>query len=141
MKKELPYTLFSHTADLGLIVRGKSCEELYRNAGLALMDLMILKKTHYPGVKKDIAVVGNDFPDLMVNWLSELLYLFEGERYVTTEIYVNSINANNINSTIEIVEFDIRHHEVLREIKAVTYHQIEVRAEMGFWTTKVIYDL
>jgi SHS2 domain-containing protein len=135
------YSLLSHTADLGIIVKGNSCEELFRNAGLALMDLMILNKSHDPGVKTAISVNGNDLPDLMVKWLSEILYLFEGERLVVTEIGVNSISLNSINSTIDIVEFDIRHHEVLREIKAITYHQIAVMEEKGFWTARVIFDL
>jgi SHS2 domain-containing protein len=141
MKKNPSYALFSHTADLGLMVKGNSCEELFKNAGFALMDLMILNKSHDSGVKIAISINGNDLPDLMVNWLSELLYLFEGERLVITEIFVNSISDNNISSTIETVEFDSRYHEVLREIKAVTYHQIDVREEMGLWTARVIFDL
>jgi SHS2 domain-containing protein len=141
MKKEPSYALFNHTADLGLIVTGNSCEDLFRNAGLALMELMVINKPNYPGKKTVISINGNDFPDLMVKWLSELLYLFEGERQVITEIDINRLSPNNINSTVDIVEFDSRHHEVLREIKAVTYHQIEVMEERGLWTARVIFDL
>lgn len=141
MKKGPSYSLFNHTADLGLMVRANSCEELFKNAGLAIMDLMILNKLHKPGVKRDISINGNDLPDLMVKWLSELLYLFEGERLITTGININSLCPSNINSTIDIVEFDNRHHEVLREIKAVTYHQIEVIDKGGLWIARVIFDL
>jgi SHS2 domain-containing protein len=141
MKRIPLYSLLSHTADLGIIVKGNSCEELFRNAGLSLMDLMILYKSPGSGVKTTISINGNDLPDLMVKWLSELLYLFEGERLVTTEIHVNSISPNNISSAIETVELDSRHHEVLREIKAVTYHQIAVIEEKGIWQARVIFDL
>jgi SHS2 domain-containing protein len=141
MGKDPLYTLFNHTADLGLMVKADSCEYLFKNAGLALMDLIILNKSHEPGVKTNISVNGTDLPDLMVKWLSELLYLFEGERLIITDIRVNSLSLNNINSTVDIVKFDSGFHEVLREIKAVTYHQIEVKEEMGLWTARVIFDL
>lgn len=141
MKKKPSYTLFNHTADLGLIVKGESCEGLFKNAGLALMDLMILNKSHGPGVKMDVSINGSDLPDLMVKWLSELLYLFEGERLVINEIGINSISSRNIRADLKTEKFDLKCHEVLREIKAVTYHQIDVRAEKGIWRARVIFDL
>ncbi|NLD39275.1 MAG: archease [Desulfatiglans sp.] len=141
MKRDFPYTLLSHTADLGMRVKGDSCEGLFRNAGMALTDIMILNKAPEPGEKKDISIKGNDLPDLMVKWLSEILYLFEGEDLITTEIAVNQMSESSINSTLITVGFDARYHEVLREIKAITYHQVEVREDEGLWTARVIFDL
>jgi SHS2 domain-containing protein len=66
-----------------------------------------------------------------VKWLSEILYLFEGEDLITTEIAVNQMSESSINSTLITVGFDARYHEVLREIKAITYHQVEVREDEG----------
>jgi len=77
----------------------------------------------------------------MVKWLSEILYLFEGEKLIVTEILVNSISSNNINSTLSVMKFDSQYNEILREIKAITYHQIKVEKKKGFWTTRIIFDL
>jgi len=63
----------------------------------------------------------------MVRWLSEILYLFEGEEKLVTEILINSISSSKITSTLSVMKFDNRCHEILREIKAVTYHQIEIK--------------
>lgn len=141
MKRDFSYTLLSHTADLGMIVKGDSCEGLFRNAGMALTDIMILNKALKTGEKKEISIKGNDLPDLMVKWLSEILYLFEGERLITTEIEVNQLSSSSISSTLITCGFDNRYHEVLREIKAVTYHQVDVREDSGIWTARVIFDL
>jgi SHS2 domain-containing protein len=89
----------------------------------------------------DVSINGSDLPDLMVKWLSELLYLFEGERLVINEIGINSMSSRNICADLKTVKFDLKCHEVLREIKAVTYHQIEVGEEKGIWRARVIFDL
>ena len=135
------YSLFSHTADLGMSVTGHSCENLFKNAGLALLELLVDNKSPRIDQKLDISIDGNDLPDLMVKWLSEILYLFEGENLIVTEILINSINCNNIISTLSVMEFDSQCIEILREIKAVTYHQIEVEEKNGLWTARVIFDL
>ena len=135
------YSLFSHTADLGMSVKGHSCEDLFRNAGIALLDILVDNKSPQIGKKIEISLDGNDLPDLMVKWLSEILYLFEGEGQIVTEISINSISSNNITSTLSVIEFDSRYHEVLREVKAVTYHQIEVKVKNSLWTARVIFDL
>ncbi|MGD9159588.1 MAG: archease [Desulfobacteraceae bacterium] len=135
------YSLFNHTADLGMSVKGHSCEDLFRNAGTALLELLVDNKAPETGKKLEVSLDGNDLPDLMVKWLSEILYLFEGESLIVTEISINSLNSSNITSTLSVIEFDGRYHAVLREIKAVTYHQIEVKEKNGLWTARVIFDL
>jgi SHS2 domain-containing protein len=93
------------------------------------------------GKKVEVSLDGNDLPDLMVKWLSEILYLLEGESLIVTEISINSISSDKITSTLSVIEFDSGYHEVLREIKAVTYHQIEVKEQNGLWTARIIFDL
>jgi len=135
------YSLFNHIADLGMSVTGHSCEDLFRNAGLAVLELLVHTADSKSENKIDISINGNDLPDLMVKWLSEILYFFEGERLVVTEIVINAINSNKLISTLSVMEFNSQFHEVLREIKAVTYHQIKVEEKKGIWTARVIFDL
>lgn len=135
------YSLFSHTADLGMLIRGNSCEELFRNAGMALLEQLVDNKAPETGKTIEISVSGNDPADLMVKWLSEILYLFEGEGLIVTDIYISSLSQNKISANLKAMEYDSRYHEYLKEIKAVTYHQIEVKGKSGLWTAKVIFDL
>lgn len=135
------YSIFNHTADLGISVRGYSCADLFRNAGIALLELILGNTVPKTEQKLKISIDGNDLPDLMVRWLSEILYLFEGEKLIVTEIIINSMSKNRITSTLSIKKFDSQYNVILREIKAVTYHQIEVKEKNGLWTARVIFDL
>ena len=73
------YTILDHTADLGIRVWGTDLIDLFKNAGKALMDLIIRSIPAEKGTSERISVSGHDLADLMVKWLGEILYLFEGE--------------------------------------------------------------
>jgi SHS2 domain-containing protein len=109
------YTLLDHTADLGIRIRGTDPIDLFENAGRALMHLILRMKSPGKTTPLKLSLSGDDLADLMVRWLGEILYLFEGENLVVTEI--------------------------LMEIKAVTYHQIEVVDKGDMWESSVIFDL
>jgi SHS2 domain-containing protein len=89
----------------------------------------------------NISVSGHDLEDIMVRWLGEILYLFEGENLVVTKIDIESFSNVSLSATLKAVPFDPECHKVLREIKAVTYHQIDVAQKNDFWTARVFFDL
>jgi SHS2 domain-containing protein len=88
-----------------------------------------------------ISVSGNDLADLMNKWLSEILYLYAGENLVVTGINIGSLSSASLNATLKTSPFNPKFHKIIREIKAVTYHQIAVTNENGIWTARVIFDL
>ena len=77
----------------------------------------------------------------MVRWLGEILYLFEGEKKIVTDTLINTISPSKLKATLQTIAFDPNLHEVLREIKAVTYHQIEVTEKDNRWEARIIFDL
>jgi SHS2 domain-containing protein len=135
------YTLLNHTADMGIKIRGIDLIDLFENAGNALIHVMLgdkpLGKTH----SMKISVSGDDLADLMVRWLGEIHYLFEGEDLVVTSVNIDSLTPSQLEATLETVPFDPEIHEILNEIKAVTYHQIEVSNKGDTWEARVIFDL
>ena len=135
------YTFFDHTADLGIKIRGANLKELFENAGKALMHLMLRAKSYKKPDSMRISVTGDDLADLMVRWLGEILYLFEGDNLVVTSVKIESLHQFRLEASLETVPFDPRIHETLREIKAVTYHQIKVADKGGIWEARVIFDL
>ncbi len=135
------YRLIDHTADLGILVNGTSLEKLFENAGKALLEQLVRIKKSSKKTALSISLSGADLEDLMVNWLSEILYLFNGENLVAEDISVKSIRWNNISSTLNVIPFNTDKHVLIREIKAVTYHQIEVKKSNDLWITRVIFDL
>ncbi len=142
-RKTSYYTLIDHTADLGMRVYGNSPEQLFENAALAVADLLV-SGAAAPGRLVEsvpVSAEGDDPADLMVRWLGEILYLFQGESLIVTKVRVHGLEAGSVQGTAEAVRFDPERHEVLNDIKAVTYHQIEVLQRDGRWEAQVIFDV
>ncbi|MDB9822787.1 archease [Deltaproteobacteria bacterium] len=142
MNKKTPiYNLLDHTADLGVEITGSGLIDLFEKAGETLLHLIFITRPAESTDTKKISISGNDLPDLMVRWLTEILYLFEGENLVVTSITIDSLSSADLKATLTTAPFDPKVHEIIREIKAVTYHQIAVTDETGIWTARVIFDL
>jgi SHS2 domain-containing protein len=138
---DLNYQIIDHTADMGIVVKGGSVKELFVNAANAMTDLMVKADVREKGTKRKLIVEGEDLPDLMVRWLSEILYLFNGEHRAVRAIEIGSVSSTRLQSTLNVVSLKRGHHEILREIKAVTYHQIAVEETAEGWEARVIFDI
>ncbi|OPX37174.1 MAG: hypothetical protein B1H12_05505 [Desulfobacteraceae bacterium 4484_190.2] len=139
--KKPDFTLLDHTADLGIIVRGRDLRTLFEAAAKSMMYIMVKGKPADTTKAFNLSVEGYDLADLMVRWLGEILYLFEGEHELVTGVDITSVSHSHLNATLEIVYFDTNLHEILCEIKAVTFHQIEVAKKDDHWETRIIFDL
>jgi SHS2 domain-containing protein len=135
------YQLIDHTADFGIQVAGEDLAALFTNAGLALFDLLSDATEREGADKQAVCVKGADWPDLMVNWLRELLYLYAGEEKLVRTIQVESLVEAEISATVTFDFFDPACHEIKNEIKAVTYHQISVDPTPHGWAARIIFDM
>lgn len=136
-----PYKTFDHTADLGLAVTGQSAGELYANAAVAVFDIITDLGRVEPRETRRITVEGDSPEDLLINFLREILYLYNGERWLLREIRVTRIGDNGIEAEAFGEPLDLQKHEICKEIKAVTYHQTLVRKAPGGWEARVIFDV
>ena len=139
--KKPDFTLLDHTADLGIIVRGRDLRTLFEVAAKSMMYIMVKGKRADTTKTFNLSVEGYDLADLMVRWLGEILYLFEGEHELVTGVEITSVSQSHLDATLETVSFDTNLHEILCEIKAVTFHQIEVVKKDDHWETRIIFDL
>jgi len=139
--KKARVTFLNHTADMGIRVTAPTLADLFERAGEAVIDTMLKQRPAGRTSPVRLSVAGEDLPDLMVRWLGEILFLFEGEGKVVTDMDIDSIWENRIDATVYTVPFDPEVHEMMTEIKAVTYHQIEVARRKDGWQATVIFDL
>lgn len=135
------YKTFNHTADLGIEVYGEDQKHLFLNAGFALFDLItdmdkVEVKTSLPLVAE-----GMNPEDLMVSWLRELLYLHQVKGYLFRDFAIHEMSEEVLKATVKGEKFDPRRHELIREIKAATYHQIKVACEKGVWISRIVFDI
>jgi SHS2 domain-containing protein len=137
----LEYEILDHTADLGVIVKADSLKNLFVNAANVMADLMVKGDGRGKKEVRGIVIEGMDYADLMVRWLGEILYLFYSEKLIGKSIQIKSLTHKRISSFIEFTQFDPLNSEVIREIKAVTYHKIAVEKRGKRWEAMVIFDI
>lgn len=136
-----PYTLLEHTADLRIRITGSDPADLFKNAGLALFDMIVDTSTVTSEGTIDLAISGEDYPDLMVNYLRELLYLWTGHEKMVTLIHIENISPTHVAARVTVGSYRPDRHAVSHEIKAVTYHQIEVAGGPAGWQAMVVLDI
>lgn len=138
----MPYLVFDHTADLGVEVTGATLEELYAGAAFALFDLLTDLTAVGAGKFREIDVDGENPADLLVNFLREVLYAWNGEGFLMQGCDIRLLTPRRLSAVLDGEGFDPDRHRILKEIKAVTYHHCSVlAAPAGGWVARVVFDV
>ena len=135
------YTLIDHTADLGIEVTGTSEEELFADAAIAMIDLIVDSDHIQNTLTRSLIVVGMDQVDLLINFLREILYSFNGENFLLKNLAIAELTSTTIKATLFGEYYDPGRHAIKTELKAVTYHQAAIWKTDGVWKARVIFDV
>ncbi len=129
------------TADVAFEAYGKTLEELFANAALAMFEVMINTKQIEKKVEKRIKLKGNDLESLMFNWLNELLFFYGSENLAFSDFKVK-IDEKNLTLEAKVFGEPINpeKHETRTEVKAATMHKMKVWKEET-WKAQVILDI
>ena len=136
MKK---YEILEHKADLKIRAFGKTKEELFLNM-LSGMSENMKPELQKPGekTKRKIKLSSFDFQALLVDFLSEILYLSQVNKEVFFEAKFKKFSENEIDGEI----FGHKAKRFGEDIKAVTYHNLEIRRKKdGGWEAVVLFDI
>jgi len=139
MKKK--YEFINHTADVGIRVWGESLQSLFENAAYSMFD--ILTELDKVKVKEPLGVEieGKRTDELLADWLRNLLYKFDGEGYLLREFNIEEISKKGLKAKVRGEKLDLSRHTLKTEIKAVTYHQLEVKKIAKGWEAQIIFDI
>lgn len=135
------FEVLDHTADIGLIVYGEDLKALFENAGEAFFHLLTDLRKVRLRTERRIEIGKENLERLMVDWLTELIYLHEVENLLLKKFRVESVGENGLRARVKGEPFQEGIHVMKTGVKAVTYHQIEVREEKKGWRARVIFDL
>jgi len=136
-----PYELIDHTADMGIAVTASDIYELFETAAHAMFEQIIDTALLTGEEKTAITVNGIDKADLMISWLRELLFLWNGRERLVKRTQIEQLTATEINGSMWHDPYDPTRHEILSDIKAVTYHGINVEKTEHGWRARVIFDV
>ena len=136
-----PFRILEHTADIGFEAFGATRQEVFRNGGRALTHLMVDLETIAPREMKALRAEASDMPSLLVNWLSEILYLFDAEGRLFRDFDFDTLTQQSLTATARGERFDRQKHQVKLLIKAVTYHQLDLMETAEGWRAQVYVDI
>ena len=128
-----------HTSEVGLRLSAATPETLYCCAARAMFDLLQTEvEPDAPAHRFEVHIAAQDRESLMVDWLSELLYLHETEGIVLVDCRLTDLSETSL---LAVVEGSPPKAPPYLHIKAVTYHQIAVEQTGDGWAATVYFDI
>ncbi|UCE14223.1 MAG: archease [Candidatus Heimdallarchaeota archaeon] len=136
----MPFEYFEHQADVGIRGIGKTLAEAFEQAALAMFDIMVETKEVSTEELQIVEVEGNDLNDLLIAWLSELLFLKDVEGKMFSRFEITSIDKKNLVAKV-YGEFIKPSHKLKLEVKAATWTQLVIEKNNDLWIAQCLVDV
>jgi protein archease len=142
MENQKKYRITKHQSELAVRVVGDSQADLFANSAFALFDVMLTAVDNVETKEKiPLEVEGTDRDDLMVNWLRELLYLYQGSGYLLREFQIREVKDTIVKAEVLGEKIDPDRHEIKQEIATVAFHKSRMQKTGNQWTAHLIFEI
>lgn len=135
-----PFEEIEHTADVGIVARGGSLEELFEHAAVGLMHFLIDPHAGVAREHREVVVEADDLEGLLVAWLNELLVLLNADGFLPVRWTVRELTDRRLRADVAGEPVDANRHKFRLDVKAATYHQLQIRKNSE-WHAQVIFDV
>jgi len=131
------YEILEHRADLKIRAFGKTKKELFLNMLLGMSESQ--KTEVLPiKVKKAIKIKSLDLSALLVDFLSEILYLSQVNKEIYNDVKFTKLEDKELEAEI----FGQKVERFGEDIKAATHHDLDVhQKEDGSWEATILFDI
>jgi len=137
---KFPVVYIEHTSDIGIRASGKTLEEALENLGYGVVNLW-LEDGGELIEEREIEINADTKEDLVVAFVNELIYLLEGERFLTLKCKVLKLTDNHLKVSLKGERFSPEKHKLAIQIKACTYHNLKVEQNEDDCLIEVILDV
>lgn len=139
------YRYIDHTADIAIEVSGNTYAELFISALAGWKDSVINTSALEHNIERnEIILKEKSLEELLVSFLQELNYLFENKKLYPeglNNIHIaEESNCFTLNSTILFASLSTE-DEVKTEIKAITFHQLDIKKVNDVYKTLIVFDI
>jgi SHS2 domain-containing protein len=141
MENQKKYRLMTRQSELAVRIVGNSQADLFANSAFALFDVMTDLEKIEVKERLPLEVEGVDRDDLMVNWMRELLYLYQGSGYLLKEFQIREVKDTLVKADVCGEKIDPDRHDMKKEITAVAYHQSRMEKTGNQWTAQLIFEV
>jgi SHS2 domain-containing protein len=136
-----PYTVFEHTADIGLQVFGSTLPQLFVHAALGMESLLVAPEQVEISVERAVSVEGHDLVALLISWLNELIFLFDTEYLLIRSCVVTEFTETHLKAVVAGEPYTSTRHALSSAIKAATWHEASVDATPDGYQARIIFDI
>jgi len=137
--------MLEHTADVGFEVEAGSLAGVFEAAAAALLHVLFEGRLPRQGRRGErLALTAPDLETLMVRWLDELIYRVQtlGEVPVRTRVRLGAVpEEQRLEAELDLLPFEEAHDRFAGEVKAATYHALEIKQIDGRYRARVILDV
>ena len=137
----IPYRKLEHTSDIKVEIYGADLTELFTNAATCLFDLILDLKKVRETQSVPVSLKSADLPELLLDWLRELLFLFSTRSLAIRRVEIGSIGPTEVQATVFGEEFNAKRHGLKVEVKTPTYHEYRVEKTNDGYRATVIFDV
>jgi SHS2 domain-containing protein len=151
------FEFVAHTADIAVRLTAPSVAGLFEAAAAAFTEAVTNRGTVRAAASREIQLVAPELDLLLVDWLNELLFLFETEDLLVARATVDVVEVDDVVDVVDVVDVDeaavslratvwgerrdASRHWVKVLVKGATYHGLAIeRAGEGYVAT-VIFDI
>ncbi len=138
MEKE--FEIVDHTADVVIKAYGANMNQAFANAAKALFSLITELDNVDEVVYRDTELIAPDQESLLVQWLNELIYLFDTENIIFKRFDISQLNNTRLKARSYGEKVDSARHKLKTGVKAATYHMLKVDKTNGC-QVQVLFDI
>jgi SHS2 domain-containing protein len=134
------FNFIPHTADVRLLIKGSSYQDLFEAGLEGMAELLGLQKTHRSSknlITKNVIIQAPQVTILLIDFLSHVLTQSYLEHVLFYKVVFNQLTKQNL----EAVIYGINVSSFKEDIKAVTYHEANVKKNEKGFSTLVVFDI
>jgi len=135
------FEIIDHVADVGIVAYGTDAEELFSNAALALFSLITEPESIEEKLHLSLEVRSESRDSLLVEWLNELIYIFDVERILFNRFDIRRLTHNELEATCYGEGIDSMKHKIKIGVKAATYHMLKLEQNGDGYKAQIILDI
>jgi SHS2 domain-containing protein len=135
------FQVLEHTADVGLVARGADLKQAFAAAATGLFSIIAQPRRVAARECQRIEVEAGDTEALLVEWLNELIYLFDARRMLFKRFDIVELTPNRLVAEVWGEPADPFRHRIKLGVKAATYHMLHVDREGDGYRLQVLFDV
>jgi len=135
------FRTIDHTADLAIEAGAPDLQSLFDRCAAGMTSLLVEGAAPLPALEHLIAAQGADLPELLVDFLRQVLWLHVSTGFLYAAARFDRFTDTALAGVVRGEPVDPARHTLVREIKAVTYHALEVTAEPGRCRARIVFDV